>query len=137
MLAGMEPRFKTHSQAETLLSFIHQGSPVIWLPDHHQLSGIKELPPTWDLTSDSLAAWLAGRIGARRLLLIKSAPTEEPLPPLSDLFKTGLVDPCFQRFTGQTGLEVWIAGAEQHDRLQQGLKSPESSFIRVGGPKAG
>ena len=29
------------------------------------------LPHTWDVTSDSLAAWIAGVVGARRLVLIK------------------------------------------------------------------
>ncbi len=29
------------------------------------------LPHSWDVTSDSLAAWLAGTLGARRLVLIK------------------------------------------------------------------
>jgi aspartokinase-like uncharacterized kinase len=31
------------------------------------------LPHTWDVTSDSIAAWVAGRVGARRLVLIKPA----------------------------------------------------------------
>ena len=29
------------------------------------------LPETWELTSDSLAAWLAGALGADRLVLVK------------------------------------------------------------------
>lgn len=29
------------------------------------------LPHTWDVTSDSIAAWVAGQVGARRLVLIK------------------------------------------------------------------
>ena len=31
------------------------------------------LPHTWDITSDSIAAWLAGMLGARRIVLIKPA----------------------------------------------------------------
>jgi len=31
------------------------------------------LPHTWDVTSDSIAAWVAGRVGARHLVLIKPA----------------------------------------------------------------
>lgn len=29
------------------------------------------LPHTWDVTSDSIAAWVAGAVGARRLVLVK------------------------------------------------------------------
>jgi aspartokinase-like uncharacterized kinase len=29
------------------------------------------LPHSWDVTSDSIAAWVAGQVGARRLVLIK------------------------------------------------------------------
>src|SRR5712691_5439065 len=29
------------------------------------------LPHAWDVTSDSIAAWVAGRVGARRLVLVK------------------------------------------------------------------
>ncbi len=32
------------------------------------------LPHSWVVTSDSIAAWVAGRLGARRLILVKSAP---------------------------------------------------------------
>lgn len=45
------------------------------------------LPHSWDVTSDSIAAWVAGQVGATRLILIK--------PPAA----TGesLVDPSFAR----------------------------------------
>ncbi|MEP7066501.1 MAG: hypothetical protein ABI889_10750, partial [Gemmatimonadota bacterium] len=35
------------------------------------------LPHSWDVTSDSIAAWIAGEIGARKLILIKSS-THDP-----------------------------------------------------------
>jgi aspartokinase-like uncharacterized kinase len=31
------------------------------------------LPHSWDVTSDSIAAWVAGQLGARRLVLVKPA----------------------------------------------------------------
>lgn len=45
------------------------------------------LPHTWDVTSDSLAAWIAARVAARRLVLIK--------PVAGEL--GSLVDPYFVR----------------------------------------
>ena len=32
------------------------------------------LPHTWDVTGDSIAAWVARRLGAARLVLVKSVP---------------------------------------------------------------
>ena len=40
-------------------------APSLWL------RAADELPHTWDVTSDSLAAYLAGLLGAERLLLVK------------------------------------------------------------------
>ncbi|MGH7675060.1 MAG: amino acid kinase [Gemmatimonadales bacterium] len=45
------------------------------------------LPHSWDVTSDSIAAWIAGAVGARRLVLIKPGRGEPGR----------LVDPYFPR----------------------------------------
>ena len=44
-------------------------APRVWLPDEAALQ--EELPPSWDLTSDSIAAWLACRLEADWLVLVK------------------------------------------------------------------
>ena len=45
-------------------------APFRWLVD------ADPLPHSWDVTSDSIAAWVAGRVGARRLVLVKPAGAE-------------------------------------------------------------
>jgi hypothetical protein len=40
-------------------------APYRWLRD------ADPLPHSWDVTSDSIAAWVAGALGARRLVLVK------------------------------------------------------------------
>jgi len=47
------------------------------------------------MTSDSLAAWLAGIFGADRLLLIKSCGLKAPVSA-QDLAADKIVDPCFR-----------------------------------------
>src|SRR6266571_3508838 len=39
-----------------------------------------DVPWSWDVTSDSLAAWLAGRLGAKRVVLVKHV--EPPSGPV-------------------------------------------------------
>jgi aspartokinase-like uncharacterized kinase len=51
-----------------LLSDLIPGVPVL-LPSGLPLD---ELPASWDVTSDSIAAWVAHRVGAERLVLVKA-----------------------------------------------------------------
>lgn len=72
-----------------------QGRAALWLPARMALA-TRELPESWNLTSDSLAAWLAVELGAARLTLVKSAPAPGPTP--ADWAASGLVDPLFPSF---------------------------------------
>ena len=64
------------------------GVPV--LAPHRWLRDTDVLPHSWDVTSDSIAAWLAGELGARRVVLVKA-------PGASG---TGLVDANYERTLG-------------------------------------
>jgi len=52
------------------------------LAPYRWLHAADELPHSWDVTSDSLAAYLTGLVGAERLLLVK--PVEGTVPELTD-----------------------------------------------------
>lgn len=80
----------------------------VWLPTQMALAAL-DVPASWDMTSDSLAAWLAGTCGARRLLLIKSCDAASPVSARA-LAANQIVDPLFPRFAAQSHAEVWLAG---------------------------
>jgi aspartokinase-like uncharacterized kinase len=72
---------------------------------------------SWEVTSDSLAAWLAGRCRARRLVFLKSAPwpegTSSPRTILSakDLqrvVEAGLCDSAVPRYLAAGVAAEWI-----------------------------
>jgi aspartokinase-like uncharacterized kinase len=57
------------------------------------------LPHSWDTTSDSIAAYVAWRAGAQRLVLLKS--TDDPTNgDWSEAARLGIIDPWFARFVG-------------------------------------
>jgi 5-(aminomethyl)-3-furanmethanol phosphate kinase len=68
------------------------------------------LPHSWDVTSDSIAAWVAGAIGARRLVLVK------PSGAAGD----GLVDPYFSRVLPDNVASTSVAADQLHGRVFQG-----------------
>jgi len=92
----------------------------LWLPSHMVVAA-PEIAPGWDITSDSLAAWLAGKIGASALILVKSVkPPSEAASP-AEMARAGLVDPAFPRFTGGAAFTVACCGPGDEARLEARL----------------
>ncbi len=84
----------------------------VWLPAHLALAD-PSIPESWEVTSDSLAAWLARQLGARTLVLVKSIAAPRPLEP-AFLAAKGMVDTAFPRFfTGGDLLLDWVGPGEE------------------------
>lgn len=91
LFLGLDPRLAL-SRTEEIEEALRQGKIPVWLPEVAELDQTG-VPASWAVTSDSLAAWLAGRLNAQRLVLVKSkAPAS--LDPM-DLKNSGLVDEAF------------------------------------------
>jgi len=99
---------------------LQAGRIPIWLPSSMAL-GARDLPASWDVTSDSLAAWLAGACGARRLLLIKSRDSAAPVSA-RELAEDRIVDPLFPRYAAQSRADVWLAGPASLDGATEILR---------------
>lgn len=69
------------------------------------------LPHSWDVTSDSIAAWIAGALAAPRLVLVKPARGGDPKK---------LVDPYFARALARW-VEPIVLAADDIDRLEDAL----------------
>jgi aspartokinase-like uncharacterized kinase len=83
-LAALEPRLaRVRGQGPAIAA----AGPAVWCP-WPEAAEAAELARSWDVTSDSIAAWLAARLGAGALLLVKSVPE-----PAGDA--AGLLDAAF------------------------------------------
>jgi 5-(aminomethyl)-3-furanmethanol phosphate kinase len=100
---------------QDLRDALARGSIPVWLPATMALAD-PEIPESWDVTSDSLAAWLAARLGAARLVLVKSTAAPRPLDPAA-LAERGLVDRLFPRFLDAAQLRLDWVGPGEEDRL--------------------
>ena len=80
------------------------------LAPYRWLRAADPLPHSWDVTSDSIAAWFAGALGARRVVLIKPADGEHKK----------LVDSHFLR-TLPSGVEHLIVTADDLGQLDVAL----------------
>lgn len=95
---------------------LHRASRVpVWDPGDLR-SGRSGVPETWDVTSDSLAAWVAADVAANRLVLVKSADAPPGASP-ADLSAAGLVDAAFPVFAARFGGTVAVVGPSSDPEL--------------------
>jgi dihydroneopterin aldolase len=94
----------------------------VWCPARMVLAA-EDVPWSWDATSDSLAAWLAGRLGAKRVLLVKQIRPAGASLNMQDFAAQELVDPLFSGFLAVAGAEASVAGAEDHAQAAAAIRS--------------
>ena len=79
---------------------------LIWSPSIQELE-TNDIPESWDFTSDSLAAWLANKLSAQQLILVKSARIDRNLS-LQELSQGGIIDKNFCEFVTECDLKIDI-----------------------------
>ena len=88
----------------------------VWQPTRMVLEA--DIPASWEVTSDSLAAWLAAQLDARRLLLVKHVDAGAPAVRVQDLVARGVVDPAFPRFL-PAEMPAFMLGPHDHAVLAE------------------
>lgn len=124
VMKSMQPAFSLAYSELEIAERSWQHRPIVWMPSRMALAD-EAIPMCWDVTSDSLAAWLAMKIAADRLVLVKhEAIAEQPLP-IRRLVGEGLLDTAFERFSTALTCPIEIVG-----------KSDYQAFIKAlaGGP---
>ncbi len=86
------------------------------------------LPHAWDVTSDSIAAWVAGAVGAPRLLLVKRA--RAPSTRVAALVERGYLDRHFAA-ARPGGLEVWVADGSAAGAVAAALAGGRAPGVTV------
>ncbi|RUU38052.1 hypothetical protein EOC93_23655 [Mesorhizobium sp. M6A.T.Ce.TU.002.03.1.1] len=79
---------------DEMVRALDEGKVPVWLPSSLALPA-PDIPASWDMTSDSLAAWLAGKLGAKALLLIKQTGAFFGSDTIDGLTARGIVDAGF------------------------------------------
>ncbi len=102
-----------------------------------------DLPASWEVTSDSIAAWVAGRIGARRLVLVKAVdglfadwpPRGDPLTRLTvaelAALRPGGVDERLPAMLAGARFETWVVGGRDPAHLAELLEHGTTAGTRI------
>jgi aspartokinase-like uncharacterized kinase len=104
------------------------------------------LPGSWAVTSDSIAAWVAGAAGAGRLVLVKPVaglyrtwpPTAEPIARLTidelAALRPAGVDEHLPAALRAAGVETWVIGGREPGRLAELLDHGRTAGTVVTAP---
>jgi aspartokinase-like uncharacterized kinase len=84
--------------------------PLIWSPDIAELNQAG-VAASWDVTSDSLAAWLATQLAASELILVKAAAVSTN--HLAQLTQQGVIDRAFVAFAEHATFPIHILNQER------------------------
>ena len=113
------------------LAQIRAGRTTVLLPAALPL----DLPASWEVTSDSIAAWVAGRVGAGRLVLLKAIDdlhgrTRLSVAELAALRTEG-VDEHLPALLAGARFETWVIGGRDPARLAELLESGATAGTRI------
>ncbi|NOV30027.1 uridylate kinase [Methylomonas sp. ZR1] len=111
LIQSLMPEFAIVADAESIRCASQVKPVLIWSPQVEQLDQAG-IAASWDITSDSLAAWLAGYIEADELIIVKSAPIPEQASLLG-LQQQGILDAAFPRFTAQAHYKIKVINKDR------------------------
>lgn len=109
LLAGLNGNLVTAASDLEIAERGWQHKVVVWLPSTMVIAD-ESIPTNWEVTSDSLAAWLAHKLNAEHLILVKSERPKMEQVSLERLTKEGFVDEHFGDYIVGREFSTWVMG---------------------------
>lgn len=110
MLFDLAPMLVPCASLPEMRAALGDGSVALWLPSRMVLAD-PLIAGNWQVTSDSLAAWLARRLEAQHLVLVKSASA--PPAAAMELAALGYVDRAFPAYAEAALCPVSFCGPRE------------------------
>lgn len=122
LLAGMNPHLVTASSELEIAERGWQHRAIVWLPSHMVMAD-EQITQSWQVTSDSLSVWIAEKIGAEQLIIVKSADLSayQNMVDVETLVNAQLLDQAFPKFMIDKTFNVWLLHKNQHNVFANGL----------------
>ncbi len=119
LLHSLNPQLATASSELEIDERTWQHRAIVWLPSQMVLAD-DTIPQNWDVTSDSIAAWLADKLEAKHLILLKSDKPDSNELSLAEVTKNGVVDFAFQNFVRDKLFTTWLVDKKDHVHFKEG-----------------
>ena len=108
-VAGLHAGFEVGDSESALWQSLARGRVAVWAP-YALVANRNDIPASWSLTSDSLALWLAGKVAASHVFLIKSIARRGASAGAAQLSRDGVVDRAFPSMLQDVGIPTYLLG---------------------------
>lgn len=137
LLTGMNPGLVTASSELEIAERGWQHRGIVWLPSHMVMAD-ETIPKNWQVTSDSLSAWIANKIGSEHLVLVKSKAISNysRISSSQSLISDGLIDSAFVEFSKASDFQTWVLNKSDYDVFSDGLDLAKLKQLAVTVSKA-
>jgi aspartokinase-like uncharacterized kinase len=119
---ALQPRLQLAGSSARMREVLGDGGVALWQPLDLLREAADELT-NWNTTSDSLSAWLALQLGARRLWLVKACAVPATLG-VQELADQGIVDPALPLHMQRWGGELRVLHVDSLEPARRWLDGP-------------
>ena len=114
MMIGLNPHLTLERHCHAIINSSKHQKVVVWAP-YDEVLAANEIEKSWQTTSDSLALWLAIKISAKHLCIVKSAEIDGK--SIQQLIAQHVVDSNFEAFLPNYTGRVHFYHATQMQRF--------------------
>lgn len=125
MMQGLCRRLVVAATESQIRHALHEGRTAVWAPFGLMRQEADTLT-SWDVTSDSLAAWLANRLNAERLMVVKSCEVDFACD-VAQYAEKGVVDKRFSEVIREASYPVDILNKNDWGRVRELLLNVDVS----------
>lgn len=122
LMQGLNAALLPAMSEQQIRQVLQRQRTAVWMP----LELLREQPDaltTWDISSDSLALWLARRLNAERLIVVKSCQIDEA-SDYEQLAERGVIDRGFAGLARDAAFPITLLHKAELDQLQDWLIDP-------------
>jgi aspartokinase-like uncharacterized kinase len=131
LMTGLNEDLVMASSVLEIAELCLQNKAIVWKPSEMVLAE-KDLPMSWDLTSDSLAAWFAAKLDAQHLLIVKSiSPSHAEKVEVEKLMLEGVVDSYFSVYSTGKSFKTWLVSKNEFININQVITHQSRPMIGV------
>jgi 5-(aminomethyl)-3-furanmethanol phosphate kinase len=122
-VAGLCAGFEVGDTEAALRRALERGRVAVWAP-YALVANRSDVPASWSVTSDSLALWLARRLEAERVFVIKAMARPRHARSAAELAREGVVDAAFPAMLSEAGVPAILLGRGDQAAFAASLAAP-------------